>query len=74
MINDLDVAAEVRILSEAERDQLTGARDQLTRLLRDEEIKYYQCAEATNIMLGDNNIRYLQVVVNGKRRKKRISP
>jgi hypothetical protein len=58
MINDLDVAAEVRILSEAERDQLTGARDQLTRLLRDEKIKYYQCAEATNIMLGDNNTIY----------------
>jgi hypothetical protein len=74
MINDLDVAAEVRILSEAERDQLTGARDQLTRLLRDEEIKYYQCAEATNIMLGDNNTRYLQMVVNGKRRKKEDFP
>jgi hypothetical protein len=66
MINDLDVAGEVRILSEAERDQLTGARDQLTRLLRDEEVKYYQHAKATNSMLGDNNTRYFQMIVNGK--------
>jgi hypothetical protein len=66
MINDLDVAGEVRILSEAERDQLTGARDQLTRLLRDEEVKYYQRAKATNSMLGDNNTRYFQMIVNGK--------
>jgi hypothetical protein len=72
MINDLDVAGEVRILSQAERDQLTGARDQLTRLLRDEEIKYYQHAKATNSMLGDNNTRYFQMIVNGKHRKKRI--
>jgi hypothetical protein len=72
MINDLDVAAEVRILSEAEPDQLNGAQDQLTRLLRDEEIKYYQRAKATDIMLGDNNTRYFQMTANGKHRKKRI--
>jgi len=74
IINDLDIAAEVRDLTEPEQENLAQSRDQLTKLLREEEIKYYQRAKVKDVLLGDNNTRYFQMVVNGKHRKKRIFP
>lgn len=38
-INELDLAADIRDLSEAEGDNLALAQDQLAQLLREEEIK-----------------------------------
>jgi hypothetical protein len=70
IINDLDIAAEVRDLSVAERDQLAQARDQPTKLLREEEIEYYQRAKVTDIIRGDNKTRYFQMIANGKDKKK----
>src|SRR5436190_21063537 len=71
-ISFMDVAAEVRDLTEVEREQLDQSRDQLTSLLREEEIKYYQRAKTKDVLLGDNNMRYFQMIANGKHRKKRI--
>jgi hypothetical protein len=34
-----------------ERNELSQARDQLAKLLRDEEIKYYQRAKVTDVLL-----------------------
>jgi hypothetical protein len=45
IITDLDTSAEDRILTEAERNQLEQARCQLSSLLRDEEIRFYQRAK-----------------------------
>ena len=53
-------------------NQLESARDDLIKLLREEELKYYQRAKVTDVLLGDNNTRYFQMVANGKHRKKRI--
>ena len=64
--------AETRTLSDGERETLESARDDLIKLLREEELKFYQRAKATNVLLGDNNTRYFQMVANGKHRKKRI--
>ena len=64
--------AETRTLSDGERETLESARDDLVKLLREEELKFYQWAKATDILLGDNNTRYFQMVANGKHRKKRI--
>jgi hypothetical protein len=44
----------------------------MTKLLREEELKFYQRAKVTDVLLGDNNTRYFQMVANGKHRKKRI--
>jgi hypothetical protein len=74
IINDLDIAAEVRDLTEPEQENLAQSRDQLTRLLREEEIKYYQRAKVKDVLLGDNNTRYFQMVANGKHRKKEFFP
>jgi hypothetical protein len=44
----------------------------LAKLLREEEIKYYQRVNVTDVLLGDNNTKYFQMMANGKHRKKRI--
>jgi hypothetical protein len=38
-----------------------------------EELKWFQRVKTTKILKGDNNIKYFQMVANGKRRKTRIS-
>ena len=71
-IVNLDVEAEERDLSDAEREQLALARDSLSALLREEELKYFQWAKVKDVLLGDNNTRYFQMIANGKHRKKHI--
>jgi hypothetical protein len=44
----------------------------LAKLLCEEEIKYYQRAKVTDVLLGDNNTKYSQMMANGKHRKKRM--
>ncbi|WVZ60059.1 hypothetical protein U9M48_010126 [Paspalum notatum var. saurae] len=72
LICSLGTAAEVRDLTESEQDCLAQSRDHLTKLLREEEIKYYRRAKAKDVLLGDNNTRYFHMIANGKYRKKRI--
>jgi hypothetical protein len=59
-------------LSEDERSQLDQARSDLTKLLQEEELKFYQRAKVTDVLLGDNNTSDFQMVANGKHRKTRI--
>jgi hypothetical protein len=40
--------------------------------LREEEIKWFQRAKTKNLLQGDNNTKYFQLVANGKRCKTRI--
>ena len=72
IIDELNITAEVRELTDSEREHLAQSRDQLSRLLREEEIKWYQGAKVTDVLLGDNNTKYYHMVANGKKRKKRI--
>jgi hypothetical protein len=71
-ISILDIVVDARKLSEAQIVNLNQFREQLTTLLREEEIKYYQRAKVKNFLLGDNNTRYFQMIANGKHRKKGI--
>jgi hypothetical protein len=51
-INTLDnIAVEVRDLTYAERDLLVQSHDHLIKILREEEIKYFQC-ESKGVLLG----------------------
>jgi hypothetical protein len=72
IICTLDTEAETRDLNESKLVFLTHSRDHLTKLLREEEIKYFQWAKTKDVLLGDNNTKYFHMIVNGKRRKKRI--
>jgi hypothetical protein len=71
-IDNLGIVAENRDLSEDERSQLDQARSDLIKVLREEELKFYQRAKFTDVLHGDNNTRYFQMFANGKHRKKRI--
>jgi len=64
VVTNLDTQAETRLLKDEERNHLETARDELIKLLREEELKYYQRAKV--------NTRYFQMVANGKHHKKRI--
>jgi len=44
--------AETRLLMDGEREQLEKARDDLIKLLREEELKFYQRAKATDVPWG----------------------
>lgn len=71
-INNLIIAAEVRDLTESKRVHLAHSRNQLTKLLREEEIKYYQKDKVKDVLLDDNNTRYFQMVANARVGKKII--
>ena len=58
VVNNLDTMAETRLLTDGEREQLEKAPDDLIKLLREEELKFYQRAKATDVLLGDNNTKY----------------
>ena len=72
VVNNLDTMAETRLLTDGKIEQLEKARDDLIKLLREEELKFYQRAKATDVLLGDNNTKYFQMIANGKHRKKHI--
>uniref|UniRef100_A0A8R7RBS2 Reverse transcriptase domain-containing protein n=1 Tax=Triticum urartu TaxID=4572 RepID=A0A8R7RBS2_TRIUA len=72
IIDDLNKIAETRILSQQEIDMKNQSNEKVARLLREEEIKYYQRSKADFILMGDSNTRYFQLVANGRHRKKRI--
>ncbi|XP_073361957.1 uncharacterized protein [Aegilops tauschii subsp. strangulata] len=72
IIDDLDKIAETRILSQQEIDMKNQSNEKVARLLREEEIKYYQRSKADFILMGDSNTRYFQLVANGRHRKKHI--
>ena len=60
VVTSLDTQAEIRTLTDEERNQLEFAQDDLIKLLREEELKYYQQDKLTKL------------VANGKTRKKCI--
>lgn len=41
-------------------------------MLREEEIKWYQRAKVKELLEGDSNTKYFQLIANGKHRKTRI--
>jgi hypothetical protein len=69
---ELDKKAESQLLSQCDWDLKQSIHERLNQLLREEELKWFQRTKATNILEGDNNTRYFQMVANGKRRKTRI--
>jgi hypothetical protein len=44
----------------------------VSQLLREEEIKWYQCSKAKHLLEGDTNIKYFHLLANGRHRKMRI--
>jgi hypothetical protein len=59
-------------LNHAEKEVLKNAHDSLSKLRRDEEIKWSQRAKVKHIQEGGNNTKYFHLIANGKHRKKKI--
>ena len=60
------------MLLQHELEMKNQANEQIARLLREEEIKWYQRSKAQFILEGDSNTRYFHMVANGRHRKKHI--
>jgi hypothetical protein len=72
IIDDLEAQAEVRPLSMQEIELKSQSNAEIARLLREEELKWYQRSKSQFILEGDSNTRYFHSIANGRHRKKRI--
>jgi len=70
IINNLEASAEVRLLSAQEIELKNQSNAEIARLLREEELKWYQRSKSRFILKKDANIRYFHVVADGKHKKK----
>jgi hypothetical protein len=68
-VEELDKKAETQLLSQQEWDLRQCVKDRLAQLLREEELRWFQRAKTNEILKGDNNTKYFQMVANRKRRK-----
>jgi hypothetical protein len=66
---ELDKRAESQLLSQHEWDLKQSIHVRLNQLLREEELKWFQRAKTTNILEGDNNTKYFQMIANGNGRR-----
>ena len=72
IIDDLEALAEIRPLTTQEIQLKSQSNEQIARLLREEELKWYQRSKAQFILEGDSNTRYFHGVANGRHRKKNV--
>jgi hypothetical protein len=72
-IDQLDKKAEMIVLQQHEVDLQYCLKERLTTLLREEEIKWHQRSKTDHLLKGDSNIKYFQLVANGKHRKHAFS-
>jgi hypothetical protein len=71
-LDELDKRAEAGLLSTQERDLKQCFHSRLSQLLREEEIKWYQRSKAKNLLEGDSNTKYFQLLANGRHKKSHI--
>ena len=72
LIDDLEALAEIRPLSDIVIEIKSQSNAQLARMLREEELKWYQHSNSQFILKGDLNTRFFHGVANGRHRKKLI--
>jgi hypothetical protein len=71
-LDSLDKKAKTSLLSPQELDVKQCLNVQLSHLLREEEIKWYQRSKAKHLLEGDTNTKYFHLLVNGRHIKSRI--
>ena len=69
IIDELDRLTETRLLTAQEIELKSQSNAQVARMLREEELKWYQRSKAQFIPEGDSNTRYFHNVANGRHRK-----
>ena len=63
---ELDLKAETYVLNQQELDLKQSLKVRITQMHREEEIKWFQRAKTKNMLEGDNNTKYFQMVANEK--------
>jgi hypothetical protein len=69
IIDELDRAAETRVLTQQEIELKSQYNAEVARMLPEEELRWYQSSKSTFILKGDENTKYFQNVANGRHRK-----
>jgi hypothetical protein len=65
-LDSLDKKAELAPLSPQELESKNAMKEVLARILREEEIKWYQQSKTKGLLEGDANTRYFHLIANGK--------
>lgn len=71
-LDSLDKKAKVSLLSPQELEYKNCLTTQLHRFLREEELYWLQRSKTTQIVKGDDNTKYFQLLANERYRKIRI--
>ena len=72
LLDDLDKKAEILPLQSHELDLRHHLKDRLSKLLREEETKWFQRCKTTKLLQGDDNTKFFHLIANGRHRKTRI--
>jgi hypothetical protein len=72
IIDELEALAEVRLLSSDEIELKSQLNAQITSILWEEELKWYQRSKDQFILEGDSNTRYFHAIANGRHKRKHI--
>jgi hypothetical protein len=72
ILDSLDKKAKNFPLDSHERDYKQFLNNKLAEMLREEEIKWYQHAKVKELLEGELNTKYFQLIANGQHRKTRI--
>ena len=71
-LDELDKKTEFSQLNDDELNLKHTLNERRAQLLREEEIKWCQRAKVKNLLEGDANTKYFELVANGKHRKTRL--
>ena len=71
-IDELDKKSELNGLSLGDFNHLQQCRNDLNKILKEEEIKWLQISKEKELLEGDSNTKYYHSKANGRRRKNRI--
>ena len=71
-LDELGKKAETTPLDGNELNLKHALNNRLAELLREEEVKWYQRAKVKDLLEGDANTKYFQLVASGKHRKTHI--
>jgi mannosylglycoprotein endo-beta-mannosidase len=71
-LDELDKKAENSLLDESELNLKQVLNERLAKILREEELKWYQRAKVKHLLEGDANTKYYHFLANGRHQKTRI--
>ena len=72
LLDVFDKKAEIQPLQSHELDLRHHLKVRLSKLLREEETKWFQRCKTTKLLQGDDNTKFFHLIANGRHHKTRI--